>query len=567
MKKISLIITTFFISLICVAQWNTDPSANTAICSTPPVQVARTGTVVTPDGFGAMFIAWIDSRSSGVTGDSIYIQKVDLANSQYFDEDGKFVVSSSTAISNLTISPDGVGGVLLAWQSNNDIFGMRVAANGMNVWPAPVALSKTTIANQTVPIIAIVSFTEAMVAFNDNRNGNTDLYLNKIDISTGNLLLPIDTPICKATGTQNQHNVFPDQNGGLYISWSDGRATGNIDLYALRVKNDGLPETGWTTDGTVICNATGSQSNSLIITDNAGGVYVVWEDFRSGNTDVYAQRISGAGSISWAANGALVCNAANNQQLPQLVPRSDGVIITWTDAREGTSNRNIYAQKLAAADGAAAWVANGVVVCDAADQQPSGTTAGLKIVPDATNGAIIVWNDQRNGNTNRNIYAQRINTSGAVQWATNGISISNATGNQGPDLGVLPITITNGAYIVWQDSRSPVVNGEIYGAVVDGSGNLVASVTNRLAIEGKIKAYPVPASKEIYLSLSKVKPGAYTVQVMDVSGRMLLQSKTEINGSEGLIETRIEKLQSGVYFIKLVHENTKAESVFRFVKQ
>lgn len=565
MRKILLLAAGVFVSLSLTAQWNTDPTTNTAICSTPPTQQARTGTVVTPDGFGAMFIAWVDARATG-TGDSIYIQKVDLTNSQYFDEDGKFVVSSPSAISNLTISPDGVGGVLLAWQSNNDIFGMRVGANGTNIWPAPVPLSKTITSNQTVPIIAIVSFTEAMVAFNDNRNGNVDLYLNKIDISTGNLLLTIDTPICKATGTQNQHSVFPDQNGGLYISWSDGRGA-NIDLYALRVKSDGLPETGWTTDGSVICNATGTQSNSLIITDNAGGVYVAWEDFRSGNTDVYAQRISGAGAVQWTANGALVCNAANNQQLPQLLPRTDGLILTWTDAREATSNRNIYAQKLLAADGSAAWTANGVVVCDAADQQPSGTTAGLKIVPDATNGAIIVWNDQRNGGANRDVYAQRINSSGAVQWAANGIAVSTATGNQGPDLGVVPITITNGAFIVWQDSRSSVTNGEIYGAVVNGSGNLVASARNREVLEGKIKAYPVPASREIYVSLSKVKPGAYTIQVMDVSGRVVLQQRTAISGTEGLIETKVEQLQNGVYFIKLIHESSRAESILRFTKQ
>lgn len=116
-------------------------------------------------------------------------------------------------------------------------------------------------------------------------------------------------------------------------------------------------------------------------------------------------------------------------------------------------------------------------------------------------------------------------------------------------------------------ATSGTTNAEIYGALVNGSGNLSSPVSNRTPLEGKIKAYPVPASKDIYLSLSKVKPGTYTVQVIDISGRMLLQNKTAVNGTEGLIETRVEQLQSGVYFIKLIHESSKTESVFRFTKQ
>jgi hypothetical protein len=304
--------------------------------------------------------------------------------------------------------------------------------------------------------------------------------------------------------------------------------------------------------------------------DGTGGAYIVWEDFRAGNSDIYAQRLTAAGTASWVTvDGTVVCNATGNQQLPQATPTSDGIIIAWTDARAATSNRNIYAHKLAQSDGTGSWpTANGIPICEAADQQPSATSLGLKVVPDGANGAIIAWNDQRAGSSNRDIYVQKVTGTGSISWpTTNGVPVCTASGNQGADIGLIPITITGGAYVVWQDSRSGTINGEIYGAVVDGSGNLSSSVRERTALEGKIKAYPVPASKQVYLSLSKVKPGAYTVQVMDVSGRMLLQNKTVINGSEGLIETRIDNLQSGVYFIKLIHETSKAESVFRFTKQ
>lgn len=566
MKKNLLLTAVCFVFLNAHAQWNTDVTTNTAICSTAPSQAARTSTVVTTDLTGAMYIAWIDSRTTA--NGSIYMQKADLTNSKIFAENGVLVATSATSISNLSITPDLVGGAIVAWQTNNDIFAQRISAAGTPVWANPIPLSVSTALNQTAPQITLVNATEAMVVFSDNRNGNIDLYLNKIAVATGNLLLTIDTPVCKATGTQNQFSVIPDLNGGAYISWSDGRTTGNINLYALRVKNDGLPSTGWTADGTLICDATGTQSNSVIVPDLAGGVYIAWEDFRAGNTDVYAQRVTAAGTIVWDANGMVVANPTGNQQGPQASPVNDGVIITWTDARLSTSNRDIFAQKLTNTTGAAAWAENGVVICDAPANQPSATTNGLRIVPDNANGAIIVWNDLRNTATSGNdLYAQRINNSGTVQWTANGIVISSATGNQGPDIGVIPITASNGAYIVWQDSRSGTTNGEIYGAVVTGTGNLTSSVRDRILLEGKISAYPVPTQNQITVSLSKIKPGNYIVQVIDVSGRIMLQNKTSVNGSEGTIVTDVQSLQRGNYYLRLTHESSKAETLLKFTKQ
>jgi len=563
MKHLLLILVGLFITSKISAQWSTSVALNTPICSTPSPST-RAGIVATPDGLGGMYIAWIDSRTSG--NGSVYIQRVNLSNTQIFTKDGLLVADPGTNISYLSITPDGVGGAILAWQTNDDIFAQRVTSAGAIGWANPVALTQNPASIQSNPQIAIVNTTEAIVVFLDDRNGNTDIYLNKILTSTGALQFVSDMPVCTATGTQSQVSGFPDGSGGVYVSWTDVRGADN-DIYALHVKNDGTAEAGWAANGTVICNASGVQGASMTVLDGTGGIYIAWEDSRSGNSDIYAQRSNAAGTVTWAPNGVVVCNATGNQLNPQVTPAADGMLLTWTDARSGTSNRNIFAQKMAVADGAAVWTANGVTICNAADQQPSASALGLKIVPDGVNGAIIVWNDQRLGSSDRNIFAQRINTAGTIQWTANGVVISSAGGNQGPDLGAVPITSTNGAYIVWQDSRSGTINGEIYASVTDGTGNLSSSVYERIALEGSIKAYPVPASKDIYLSLSKVKPGTYTVQVIDISGRMLLQNKTAVSGTEGLIETRIEQLQSGVYFIKLIHESSKTESVFRFTKQ
>lgn len=574
MRKVLLILVSIHYVFQATAQWNTDPATNTVICSVLPN--ARTQVTTVPDGANGMFIAWIDGRTNA--GGSIYLQRVNHLNSQLFPANGVLVSGTTVSKGNLGMIPDGAGGVIISWTENSDIFARRFNANGNAVWTTDKNLSVTTAGTQSGPVMAVVNSTQAMVAFVDSRNSATsgnDIYLQKIDLATGNLLLATDTPVCKATLNQTAIQIIPDGNGGVFVAWQDPRvATTNTSVYAMRMKNDGLPDPMWTIDGNVICNETGNQNSPVMISDNNGGAYITWLDFRAGatNGDIYAQRVNADGSIptGWTINGEVVNKNIGSQTLPQVVAVNDGAIFAWTDPRVSTSDRNIFAQKLSLTNGDTLWAPSGggVKICDAAGNQPPSTSDGIRMVADAANGAIIMWVDPRNSATSGNdIYAQRINNAGVTQWTDNGVLICNAAANQGSIVAGEYCAAIDGALIVWQDSRSGTSNTEIYGALVNSSGNLTSSVRDRQPLEGKIKAYPVPASREIYLSLSRVKPGAYTVQVADISGRLLMQKKIMINGSEGLIETRVEELLNGVYFIKLIHDASKTESVFKFTKQ
>ncbi|MDI6808208.1 MAG: hypothetical protein QME66_04385 [Candidatus Eisenbacteria bacterium] len=54
----------------------------------------------------------------------------------------------------------------------------------------------------------------------------------------------------------------------------------------------------------------------------------------------------------------------------------------------------------------------------------SGGQTDPKIIGDGAGGAIITWYDNRSGSYD--IYAQRINASGIVQWTANGVVICTA---------------------------------------------------------------------------------------------------------------------------------------------
>jgi len=73
----------------------------------------------------------------------------------------------------------------------------------------------------------------------------------------------------------------------------------------------------------------GNQATSTIVSDDAGGAIVTWQDYRTGtNWDIYAQRLDAAGAPQWFTNGVAtpvaVCTAPNDQSYPTIVSDGDG---------------------------------------------------------------------------------------------------------------------------------------------------------------------------------------------------------------------------------------------------
>jgi len=254
-------------------------------------------------------------------------------------------------------------------------------------------------------------------------------------------------------------------------------------------KNTQLPfPSAWTTDGVIICTASNNQEYPQSCSDGAGGVIITWNDYRSGsNWDVYAQRIDSAGEVQWSSDGIAICTEINNQGTLQICSDgTGGAIITWNDYRSG-SNWDIYAQRVNST-GDVQWAANGTAICTLSDDQEIP-----KICSDGNGGAIITWNDYGRNGPNWDIYAQRVNSTGDVQWAVNGIAICTANKDQFfPQICSIG---AGGAIITWEDSRSGL--NDIYAQRVDSIGNINWTV-NGVAIcaEDNTQWYPKICSDE-----------------------------------------------------------------------
>ena len=316
----------------------------------------------------------------------------------------------------------------------------------------------TATGEQTLPQIVTDGAGGAMVVWTDARSGTADLYAQHVNRLGDPLWAADGIAVCTASGAQTLPRVISDGAGGAIVAWQDARGA-NLDVYAQRIAADG--SLLWSANGAAVCTALADQTAATLEADGAGGAIVAWVDSRTGflQDDIYAQRLNAVGSPQWTANGIAICSAVNFQVEPKLVADgAGGAIVVWTDWR---NTADIYAQRVNAA-GTTLWAANGVPVCAETSVQNGPTAAA-----DGAGGVFVAWTDSRtSAATLSDIYAQHISSAGAPLWALAGVSVCASTWAQlNPTVARDGI---GGVDIAWEDQEVPGSSTIRYSHLDDG---------------------------------------------------------------------------------------------------
>ena len=450
------------------AQWSTNPTINNAISIASSGDYKNEPKVIS-DGAGGAIIAWYDNRN-GVFNADVFVQRINAAGVVQWTVNG---VAISTAANDQylpSLITDGAGGAVIAWQdfrngtTNPDVYAQRISSAGAVQWTANGVVICAAANEQYPPSIVSDGLGGAILSWQDARvASNSDIYAQRIN-SAGAVQWAADgVLITGAANSQGAPNMAVDGSNGAIITWQDFRSGSTSDIYAQRINSTGSAQ--WTADGISISSASNDQYYPTIVADGSNGAIITWQDFRAGITDIYAQRVNGSGAAQWTNDGEVICAAVNYQYNPVIASDgSNGAIITWSDFRNN-NNLDIYAQRINGA-GTTQWTANGAAISTTPEIQTDPM-----IIADGAGGAIITWQDNRNAGVN-DIYAQRINNSGANQWTSNGAAVGSSTARDE----YKPRLVSdgaNGAIIAWYALDVPDYSkSDIFAQKINANGTL-----------------------------------------------------------------------------------------------
>ncbi len=270
----------------------------------------------------------------------------------------------------------------------------------------------------------------------------------------------VNNPV-EANGTTSYlapgHYVCTDGAGGFFVGWNGYVIPTLVHVGVQHVLADGTLAPGWPANGLAVTSVASKQTRIQIAPDGTGGVLVAWADDRNGNTDVYAQRITGNGTLLWADGVPVGASAKPEYPTGVASDGAGGMLVVWSLAY-GAGDDDVVASHVLAA---------GVV--DPAVNLAGFTVAGTLaeelnpvIAPDNAGGCWIAWQDHRNG-VDYDIYVDRFTSTftPAAGWSYAGLNLIPGYSGANQTNPMITVDGAGGAYVAWSDYRAGV-NPDIY---------------------------------------------------------------------------------------------------------
>ena len=389
---------------------------------------------------GELIISWSDTRF-GLR--DLFAQKVDASQpaspKQWSDthngEDVDCLIVNADVIrqEDPVLITDEAGGAIISWidfrdDLAGDIYVNRIVDGGNGTgalaWDPDGVLLCDECANGSENMSksqCIDGEGGSWIVWGDRRASTWDLYISHVDID-GNIDSNFGVngrAVCNEVGDQRTVSMEHDGNGGAFLVWVDKRDAADDNLYIEHVLADGTFVNN--NNGLVVTDAPGRQYSAKVTWDGDDGAFVAWVDLSSDNAgDVYVQHYSSSLTPTFAQGGIAVAAQQNNaEKNPRITPAGDGTtLLMWEDNRNdpGNTQADIYVQKMSTSD-LEVWGEGGVPATLA-----SGNQDQARLASDGAGGAFIVWEDYRNESYSA-VFAQKLTTAGARLWGDNGVFV------------------------------------------------------------------------------------------------------------------------------------------------
>ncbi len=289
------------------------------------------------------------------------------------------------------------------------------------------------------------------VAYHAGPAGQRDVYVSKLTLGGANFAGPV-----QLTSSGNDQS-FPAIGIGvddrLYVVWQDNRR-GNWDIY-IRTSADGVT---WTTE-TRITDSDHNQIRPAIAVDgqSPSQVHIAWQDDGAGNQDIYVA--SSSNSFATKTVAQVTTNSAQQTAPAIAVNAANAVFLAWTDSRNGSSD--IYG----AASSNGPWT--NVTIATGA-----GNQSAVALAADASGTRLhFAWADDASGNSDIR-YASSDGLPSSPLAGTRIVDDTSAADQTAPTLVAAGSAgASSRVFVCWVDERNANASGldtDLYFVEVSG---------------------------------------------------------------------------------------------------
>jgi hypothetical protein len=266
-------------------------SNGTTACSASDVQSSPS---LASDGSGGAWVAWLDARSA--SDNRIYYNRVSASNTVQFGDLGQLLFQSIDILDQPLLAPVPGGGIWLVASSDDgasfsDLDARRLDENGVAVVYVSIFSTGTSNLRALDPSLVVDPQGNAYVAYTTLPTGQgadyTRVFVESLTLDGFDRWGTTGVEVQAFDSFREVPTLYLDAATGIYCVYEDLRFGGS--LYAQRF--DFLGNRLWSEDGVAVATAPGAQSSPVILPTDGNSIIVAFDDERSGDLEIYAQRV------------------------------------------------------------------------------------------------------------------------------------------------------------------------------------------------------------------------------------------------------------------------------------
>jgi hypothetical protein len=316
------------------------------------------------------------------------------------------------------------------------------------------------------PSLAVAPDLTPYVAWANASNGDFEIYVRRWngssweEVGTGSAS---GGGISSNTEDSYSPSVAISPDGIAYVAWHDSSG-GDTEIYVRRWNGSSWEEvgTGSATGGGISDNS-GSSGRPVMAVAPDGTVYVAWEDYSDGDSEIYVRRwrYDAWEQIGGSASGGGISNNSGSSEFPSVAVAADGTpYIAWSDSSGGGADIYVRRWKYGTWDQIGSSASGGGISDSGYSACPS-----VAIAPD--HAPYVAWHDSSGEDSE--IYVRRWNGSSWEEVGTGSATGGGVSDNsENSDLPSMAVALDGTPFVAWQDGSFS--SEEIYVRHWDGYG-------------------------------------------------------------------------------------------------